>query len=238
MTLLVAALAGTAAALLSGLAVTRSAGPSRAWIAALAEATRRSRRNRRASRAAREALPGFLLDLADAVRAGLDLPMALRTLPRSGPLGERVEVAVAAYDLGAPVAECLDPIVAPLGADGRAVTRVVRVFHETGGQLAPMLAVLADSIERRRLFQAEVAARSTEGRLSAWALALLPPIVFALLAAWHPEMVAPLWSTAFGRWAAAYGLASWATGAVLAFVLVRRASSSGLRPEQEEGEVA
>ncbi|MBX6350334.1 MAG: type II secretion system F family protein [Clostridia bacterium] len=236
MTALVAALSGAAGAVLLGVALGRLLGPTRAWAVGLAEAARRRRRERRTSRAARDALPGLLLDLADAVRAGLDLPQALRTLPRTGPLGERIELALSAYDLGAPVGECLDPIVAPLGAHGRAVSRVVRVFHETGGQLAPMLAVLADSIERRRLFQAEVQARSAEGRLSALALALLPPLVFALLAAWHPEMVAPLWSTTAGRWASAYGLFSWATGGALALLLVRRAEARGRLAEWKEDE--
>lgn len=223
------------AALLSGTAagtVFWTAGPAwrrRGSISALRGAALRAVRlvARPRPRAARDGLPGLLLDLADGVRAGLDLPMALRTVRRSGEVGRRVEAALAAYDLGAPFVEALDPVLGPEGSDGRTVRRVLDVFFEAGGEAAPMLATLADSIERRRLWREEALAKSVEGRLSAWALALLPLVVAVVVAVWFPAMLAPLLDTATGRWAAAYGAASWLAGTALSVHAVRSAVREG-----------
>lgn len=173
-------------------------------------------------------LPGFLLDLAASVRLGIDLPMALRGASRRGRLGPRIDRAVSAYDLGAPFLEAMEHVLEPEGAEGDATRRALAVFMETGGQVAPMLALLAESIERRRLLRRELQARSAESRYSAWALAALPPLLVAVLSVWFPATLAPLWTTPGGNLAAMYGLLSWLVGAILAFWLTRPVAGTGV----------
>lgn len=175
-------------------------------------------------------LPSLLLDVAAGLRSGLDLPMALRHASGNGRLGARLRQAVEAYDLGASLEDALQSVLAPEGDEGQAVARVFQVHGRTGGQLAPMLVVMAEALERRRLVHREMAARSAEARYSAALLASLPPLLLLGLSRWAPAMAEPLWRTGIGHAALLYAGVSWALGVACCVVLLSPLHGVRIRP--------
>lgn len=70
--------------------------------------------------------------------------------------------------------------------------------RETGGNLAQLLTNIAQLVRARMRLLGKVRVLAAEGKFSAWILALMPPVVGALLAAINPGFMAALWRDPIG----------------------------------------
>jgi Flp pilus assembly protein TadB len=184
-------------------------------------------RSRRAGHERRAALPGLVDAIAAALAAGLSLEIAFAevapTLPRglSGPtrhvatalrLGDPVEQALRAYDGVLPAAE-LAPFVIVLGA-----------FARSGGRIGRSLSRVARLLRGRLALDAERAALTAQGRLSAIVLVLLAPLGALFFAILAPSYIAILLGQGKGLGLIAIGLET--VGALWLWRLVRAPSDT------------
>ncbi|MDI3269853.1 MAG: type II secretion system F family protein [Bacillota bacterium] len=174
-------------------------------------------------------LPSLLLDLATSLKAGLTLAAALRSLPRQGPFGARVEEAVARYELGAPLDEALEDLLLPEGEAGRWVGRALKAHRQLGGDVAPLLLELAGAIQKSSLQRREWQAKTAEARMTGYLLAALPPLLALALFFLNPQAWSAAWEEPQGRWALLYALFSWFLGAgAIVWLLTTHRERKGL----------
>lgn len=142
---------------------------------------------KRAAHVSRTALPALIDALAAALAGGLSLDVALgeiaRTLPR--PLARATAAASASLRLGEPIDRALmayDRVVP--AADLAPFAIVLEAFARSGGPVARSLSRVARLLRGRLALDAERAALTAQGRLSASVLVGLAPlgaIFFAVL---------------------------------------------------------
>ena len=83
----------------------------------------------------------------------------------------------------------------------------VLIQRESGGNLTEMLGNLSHLIRERLKLHAKVRVLSSEGRMSAWILGIMPFALAGLLNLFNPEFMTPLWTDPIGitilKWLAA-----------------------------------
>ncbi|GGH50808.1 hypothetical protein GCM10010975_04000 [Comamonas phosphati] len=83
----------------------------------------------------------------------------------------------------------------------------VLIQRESGGNLTEVLGNLSHLIRERLKLHAKVRVLSSEGRMSAWILGLMPFGLAGLLNLFNPEFMSPLWTDSIGitilKWLAA-----------------------------------
>lgn len=126
-----------------------------------------------------EQLPDALDVMVRSLRAGhpISSAMGLVTTEMLDPIGTEFGIATDEMTYGLDLREALENLGNRVELeDFRYVVVAINIQHETGGNLAEVLASLASVIrDRFRLFR-KVRALSGEGRVSAWILSFLPII--------------------------------------------------------------
>jgi tight adherence protein B len=74
----------------------------------------------------------------------------------------------------------------------------VLIQRDSGGNLTEVLGNLSRLIRERLKLRSKVKVLSADGRLSAWILTLLPFALAALMNAFNPDFMAPLWTDPIG----------------------------------------
>jgi len=91
----------------------------------------------------------------------------------------------------------------------------VLIQRDSGGNLTEVLGNLSKLIRDRLKLLARVRVLSSEGRLSAWILGLMPFALAALMNIFNPEFMAPLWTDPIGQIVLKYMLGLMLVGIVL-----------------------
>jgi tight adherence protein B len=158
------------------------------------------RRNRR-RRAMQEQLPDVLDLLARGVRAGESLDQAIALVGEDSPppLGIEFRRCARQMEMGLSLQAAMRSLVrrVPL-MEARIMASALLVQRASGGNLATTMerlaAVVRDRLSYRRQFRATTAA----GRYGATLIALVAPLVLAVMAIWQPEYAANFFSEPFG----------------------------------------
>ncbi|HZX28878.1 MAG TPA: type II secretion system F family protein [Telluria sp.] len=160
------------------------------------------RRRARRLAALERQLPEALDLLGRALRAGhafsAGLQMVAEEMPE--PLAAEFRFTHEEVSFGVGLDQALSNLAqrVPL-TDLRIFVVAVLIQRESGGNLTEVLANLARLIRDRLRLQARVRVLSAEGRLSAWILVLMPFALAALLNAFNPKFMAPLWTDPLGQ---------------------------------------
>ncbi|OZI44550.1 pilus assembly protein [Bordetella genomosp. 5] len=197
---------GVMLALLTGLALlalTRE--PVLALLAAVAaqrvpQGLLKRARERRLQRFERQ-LPGALLSLAGALRAGASLNHALRHLVELSepPLAQEFGLMLREQRVGVPFDQALDRMRHRIPTESTVlVTAALRVAAASGGNLAETLDNIAHTLRARLQLQGKLRALTAQGRMQAALLAGMPLLVGFALYQLQPEEIAPLWQTPVG----------------------------------------
>jgi tight adherence protein B len=153
-------------------------------------------------------LPDTLQLLAGSLASGYSLPQAMDSVVRetSPPISEEFNRALIETRLGLLPEDALDGIAGRTGSrDFSWIVMAIRIQRDIGGNLAELLATVADTLRERQRLRRQVSALSAEGRLSGVILAALP-VVFALyLLLVRPEYIKPLFETPMGLFLLAVG---------------------------------
>jgi tight adherence protein B len=149
----------------------------------------------------RDQLPDVLTILASSLRAGHSFLQALDTVSKEIPepaAGEFVRV-VAEVRLGRPVEDALGALADRVGSpDFKWAVLAVNIQREVGGNLAEILDNVADTLRERAILRRQVRVLTTEGRLSAWVLGIMPFVIALYMYAVNKEYISLLVTTTVG----------------------------------------
>lgn len=148
-----------------------------------------------------EQLPDTLSALGAALRAGSALPGALRAIvaETAAPLGQEFGLMLREQRLGVPFEQALANLHLRMPSESTGlVVAVLRIAAQTGGNLADTLERIAVTLRARLHLQGRVQALTAQGRMQAWVVACLPPMLALVLDSLEPEAMAVLWHTPMG----------------------------------------
>lgn len=146
-------------------------------------------------------LPEALELIVRALRAGYSLPLAIRLLadempePISGEFGLVHEQVNFGVSLQQALTSLCDRV--PV-TDLRFLVVSILIQRQSGGNLTEILSNLARLIRERFKLYGRIKVLSSEGRMSAWVLGLLPPGIGTVLNLANPEFMSRLWTDPLG----------------------------------------
>jgi tight adherence protein B len=171
--------------------VVAAAGPTLALRAALS----------RRSEKLREQLPDVLTIMASSLRAGHSFLQSLDTVAKeiSQPAAAEFQRVVAEIRLGRGAEDAMESMAERVGsADFKWAVLAVNIQREVGGNLAEILDNVADTLRERAMIRRQIRVLTSEGRLSAWVLAVLPVAIALYMFAVNPEYIERLFTTTIG----------------------------------------
>jgi tight adherence protein B len=174
-----------------GIAVAAGAVPTLALRMAL---TRRAEK-------LREQLPDVLTIMASSLRAGHSFLQALDTVAKeiAQPAAAEFQRVVAEVRLGRGAEDALGALAERVGsADFKWAVLAVNIQREVGGNLAEILDNVADTLRERATMRRQIRVLTSEGRLSAWVLALMPFAIGLYMFGTNPKYIGLLFSTKVG----------------------------------------
>jgi tight adherence protein B len=154
------------------------------------------RRITKRRRAFEEALPDALTLIASSLSAGHTFLRAIQMMCEEAqpPLAEEFSRVISETRLGDPVVEALGRMAERLDIrDLDWVVQAIRIQQTVGGKLADLLHTLADFIRARDEVRREVQVLTAEGRISAWVLGAMPPLILVAFQIMNPDYMAPMW---------------------------------------------
>jgi tight adherence protein B len=184
----------------------------------------RQYRHRKALQVMASQLPDAFDFISRALRAGHDVTRAIelagQELPQ--PLAGELRLAAEEIRFGAGLGESLRHLGTRVPLPDLNTFIVAASLHrETGGDVTRVFDHLSRMIRERAALRQQIRVASTEGRLSAWILTVLPAAT-ALLVQWlHPGLLAILTQDPVGRWVLWGALVLW-LGGILAMRSITR----------------
>lgn len=155
---------------------------------------------RRADRIRAQLVEG-LTATATSVRAGLSLPQALQAAAGRAPdpLGLELRAIVEDAARGATLEAALESFEARARLpEVRLLVATLKLARATGGNLAPLLDQLAETLRERERVRGQVRALTAQGRLSAWVVGATPVALLAVMTLVDPSFPRPLVTTPVG----------------------------------------
>jgi tight adherence protein B len=139
-----------------------------------------------------EQFPEAIQLIARSMRAGhafsTGLKMAAEELPE--PCGVEFKVLYEQQNYGAPLPDALKSFAARIPSlDARFFVTAVLTQREAGGNLAEVLDRLAGVMRERFRIKREVRVKSAHGRITAFVLAGMPPVLAMLMLGTNPEAI-------------------------------------------------
>jgi tight adherence protein B len=166
-------------------------------------------------------LPEALVSLASLLRAGLSLNLALSRLQSVllPPLSQELGLVVREHRLGTSIDDCLAHLYLRMPLESVMVTTsLLRVALKTGGSMANMLDKHAMCIRANLHLEAKAKVLSSQGRMQAWVMGLLPLALLLALDFVAPELTRYFYDTEIGK----YCLVIIVVLELLGVVLIRR----------------
>lgn len=142
------------------------------------------------------ALPDALTLIASSLSAGHTFLRAIQMMCEEAdpPISEEFARLVAETRLGDPVVEAMARMAKRLEIrDLDWVVQAIRIQQTVGGKLADLLHTLADFIRAREEVRRDVAVLTAEGRISAWVLTALAPLMLFAVQMMNPDYLAPMY---------------------------------------------
>jgi tight adherence protein B len=181
-------------------------------------------KRRRRLRRMEQQLPDTLDLIGRAMRAGHALPSALQMAGQemADPIAREFRITHDEINFGVSMQQALANLSerVPI-TDVRYFVVAVLIQREAGGNLTEVLDNLAQLIRNRLKFHAKIKVLTTEGRLSAWVLGLLPFFMAALLFFANHDFIAILWTDPAGIQIANIVLGMMAVGALWLYKLIQ-----------------
>lgn len=157
-----------------------------------------------------EQLPDALMMIAGGLRAGSGLASAIQQLVTGAqqPLAQEFSLMLREQRLGVTLGDSLNNLARRMPTQTTTlVISAMRIANETGGSLAETLERTSHTIRSRLQMEGKIRALTSQGKLQAWVVGLLPLLLMFVLNKMEPEAMSLLWHTRIG----------WATLVVIAF---------------------
>ena len=139
--------------------------------------------------------------MASSLRAGHSFLQALDTVAKeiAQPAATEFQRVVAEVRLGRGAEEALEALAERVGsADFKWAVLAVNIQREVGGNLAEILDNVSDTLRERAQMRRQVQVLTSEGRLSAWVLALMPIAIGLYMFTTSRDYIMLLFTTKIG----------------------------------------
>jgi tight adherence protein B len=149
----------------------------------------------------RVSLPGYLQDLASAIRVGRSLVAALTVVAESAeePTKSELERAIRDEALGRPLDSSLEAVAMRMDApDLDQVALVAALNRRSGSNVAEALDRVSEGARERQDLRREVQALTAQAKMSSWVLTSLPGVLLLGLSLVSPRYAFPLFHTTMG----------------------------------------
>lgn len=159
-----------------------------------------------------------LQSLANALRAGLNLPQALEALAKEAPapIGPEFGLVVKELKVGLPLEDALNHLAERVDSEDLALAvAATNVARQLGGNMAEMFETIAGTVGERFRLEGRIAALTSQGRLQGWVVAALPLLLGLAMRYLRPDLVDPMLAHPFGYVLIALVLIMEAVGLVL-----------------------
>ncbi|MBU6493812.1 MAG: type II secretion system F family protein [Burkholderiales bacterium] len=170
-------------------------------VAALVMPARVMRAKARRLHQIEEQLPEAADMISRALRAGHSFSTALGIVADEmpAPIGNEFRIAFDEINFGVPLNDALLGLAtrSPI-SDLRYFVIAVLIQRESGGNLAEILGNISQIIRSRLALLGKVRVLSSEGRLSAWILGLLPFLMALIISIVNPKFLRILWTDPLG----------------------------------------
>jgi len=153
------------------------------------------RRISKRRRAFEEQLPDALTLIASSLTAGHTFLRAIQMMCEESepPLAEEFSRVVSETRLGDPVVDALARMALRLEIrDLDWIVQAIRIQQTVGGKLADILHTLADFIRARQEVRREVQVLTAEGRVSAYVLSAMAPLLLLMMQVTNPSYLSPM----------------------------------------------
>jgi tight adherence protein B len=149
----------------------------------------------------REQLPDVLTIMASSLRAGHSFLQALDTVAKeiAQPAATEFQRVVAEVRLGRSAEDALEALAERVGsADFKWAVLAVNIQREVGGNLAEILDNVSDTLRERAMMRRQIRVLTSEGRLSAIVLGLMPFAIGLYMFTTNPQYIGLLFTTKVG----------------------------------------
>ena len=146
-------------------------------------------------------LPDTLTLLASSLRAGFSLMQGLEAVAQeiADPMRKELQRVFTEVRLGRAIEDALgDSAVRMESRDLDWTVMAIKIQREVGGNLAVLLDTVADTMVKRERVRRELSALTAEGRLSAYVLSAVSPLILFVIWLMQPSYLQPLWHNAIG----------------------------------------
>jgi tight adherence protein B len=157
-------------------------------------------RRRRTDRIEQQ-LPDALLMIAGAAKAGLSLVSAVRQVSAelAPPLVQEFQLMQHEQRLGVSLDDSLENLTHRIPVQSVSLmVSAMRIASETGGGLAETLERTASTLRSQHAMELKIRALTSQGKLQAWVVGLLPIFLLWVLSHMEPEAMSLLWTTQMG----------------------------------------
>jgi Flp pilus assembly protein TadB len=178
------------------------------WPFALRYAMQRAARKQQEK--FRDSLPGYLSDLASAMRVGRSFVSALTVVADGSeePIRSELERAITDESLGMPLEVALEAVAHRMDAsDMEQVALVAGLNRRSGSNVSESLDRVADGARERADMRREVKALTGQARMSSSVLTALPALLLGGISLISPRYSYPFWHTTVGPILLAVGAA-------------------------------
>jgi len=162
-----------------------------------------------------------LQQMASALRAGFTLQQAIDQVGREGniPLRQELGLLIKEVKLGLPLDDAMAAMAKRVGSEELDLMATsTAIARQLGGNLAELFESIAATIRERFRLEGRIAALTSQGKLEGLIVAALPLCVGLFLDAYRPDLIAPMFETAYGYVLVGAIVLLQGTG----FVLIRR----------------
>jgi len=162
-----------------------------------------------------------LQQMANALRAGFTLQQAIDQVGResNAPLRQELGLLIKEVKLGLPLDDALAAMAKRVGSEELDLMATsTAIARQLGGNLAELFESIAATIRERFRLEGRIAALTSQGKLQGLIVAALPLCVGLFLDAYRPDLIAPMFETAYGYVLVGAVVLLQGTG----FVLIRR----------------
>lgn len=146
-------------------------------------------------------LPDTLQLLASSLRAGFSFMQGVEAVAAEveDPMGSELRRVIVEARLGRPVEDALDDCVERMKSpDFEWAVMAVKIQREVGGNLAELLQTVGVTMVERERLRRDVKTLTAEGRMSAYVLGAMPPILGLFFEFSNPAYMHPLWVNTSG----------------------------------------
>jgi tight adherence protein B len=162
-----------------------------------------------------------LQQMANALRAGFTLQQAIDQVGResNAPLRQELGLLIKEVKLGLPLDDAIAAMAKRVGSEELDLMATsTAIARQLGGNLAELFESIAATIRERFRLEGRIAALTSQGKLQGLIVAALPLCVGLFLDAYRPDLIAPMFETAYGYVLVGAVVLLQGTG----FVLIRR----------------